>query len=239
MITTVQDSDERTGGTEADVIELAQEADRSFVLNDRLVAAVRPDSMQAETFRSLRSTLTAQHLKSGRRVLAVCAPSIASGTSYVAANLAYTMAQAGVSTLLIDANLRAPAVQEYIAPTEPAEGLSDCLRDDARPLSSMIVKVQPNFSVLYAGNPDETVIDRLGSSIFQSLIGQCVRDYDLTIIDTPPANMSADARRVASIARYALIVTCRHRTYVKDVKVLLDELAADGAQAVGIFQNEY
>lgn len=212
---------------------------RTFVLTDSLVTAMLPDSVQSESFRALRSSLQSQHLKLGRRALAVCAAAEGTGASFVAANLAYVMSQSGVNTLLIDADMRTPTLANYIAPQGEGPGLADCLRNETLPLTSAVLRVQPNLSVLYAGHGDEQTFNRLGSSVFQAFIGQCVRDYDLTIIDTPPSNLYSDARRIAAMARHALIVTCRNRSFVKDVKVLIDELQSDGGMPIGIFQNDY
>lgn len=216
--------------------------ERSFVLTENLVAATRPGSIQAESFRALRSNLLSQHINRGRRALAICSPIAAAGCSFVAANLAYVMAQSGVNTLLIDGNLREPGVHHFIASEGqggPGAGLGECLADDTLPLASVIKRVQPSLSVLYAGNAGIAAADRLGSSVFRSLIAQCLRDFDLTIVDTPPSSLSADARRIGAVTHYALVVAKRDLTLVKDVATLLDELAADGAEAIGTYLNDY
>ena len=47
-------------------------AERSFVLTEHLLAATRPGSIQAESFRALRSNLLSQHVSRGRRALTIC-----------------------------------------------------------------------------------------------------------------------------------------------------------------------
>jgi protein-tyrosine kinase len=214
-------------------------AQRSFILTENLLAATRPGSIQAESFRALRSNLLSQHINRGRRALAVCSPSEEAGCSFVSANLAFVMAQAGINTLLIDGNLRNPGLHQFIACDEYGPGLGECLADDTLPLAGAIKRVQPSLSVLYAGDAGIAAADRLGSSVFRNLVAQCLRDFDLTIIDTPPSSQSADARRIAAVSHYALVVTRRDRTFVKDVRVLLDELAADGAEAIGTYLNDF
>ncbi len=211
----------------------------SFVLTEQLVTATRPGSIQAESFRALRSNLLSQHVSRRRRALAVCSPGAEAGCTFVAANLAYVMAQAGVNTLLIDGNLREPSVHQFISQDEYGAGLGECMADDTLPLAGAIKRVQPSLSVLYAGHAGIGAADRLGSSVFRNLVAQCLRDFDLTIIDTPPSSLSADARRIAAVTHYALVVTRRDRTFVKDVRVLLDELAADGAEAIGTYLNDF
>lgn len=213
--------------------------ERSFVLTENLVAATRPGSIQAESFRALRSNLLSQHINRGRRALAICSPTATAGCSFVAANLAYVMAQSGVNTLLIDGNLREPGAHNFISSETHGPGLGECLADDTLPLANVIKRVQPSLSVLYAGNAGIAAADRLGSSVFRSLIAQCLRDFDLTIVDTPPSSVSADARRIGAVTHYALVVARRNLTLVKDVATLLDELAADGAEPIGTYLNDY
>lgn len=224
---------------EEPIVTTGDASPQSFVLTDRLVVASNANSIWAESIRSLRSNVLAQHVKQGRRGLAICSPSAGSGSSYIAANLAMSMAQAGVNTLLVDADLRNPSLQDYIAQPFNRPGLNECIRDETLSLGSAIAVVSPNLSVLYAGECDAQSHDRLGSSQFRTMIGQCLRDFDLTIIDTPPANESADAKRIAAVLRHALVVVCRNRSYAKDVEVVLEELANDGVQVIGTYLNDY
>jgi Mrp family chromosome partitioning ATPase len=217
----------------------AAPSQQSFVLTEHLVTAIRPGSIQAESFRALRSNLLSQHVSRRRRALAICSPAADAGCSFIAANLAYVMAQAGVNTLLIDGNLREPGLHQFISCDDYGPGLGECLADDTLPLASAIKRVQPSLSLLYAGSAGFGVADRLGSSVFRGLIAQCLRDFDLTIVDTAPSSESADARRIAAVTHYALMVARRDRTYVKDFQVLLDELTADGAEVIGTYLNDF
>ena len=199
-----------------------------------------PTGVRAESIRVLRTHLVAQHLRDGRRSLAVCGPAGGAGCSYVAANLAVGLAQTGVKTLLIDGNMRAPGLQRFFRPAAGAPGLVDCLSNGELPLREALHEdVLPGLSLLYAGEASTDAQELLGGAAFKSLIDACVRDYDLTLIDTPPANTYADARRIASVMRYAMIVTQRNKSYVRDVRTLIDELTADRVRVVGTYLNDY
>lgn len=211
----------------------------TFTYTDRVKVVSDENSLAVEAIRAIRGNLLAHHVKLGRRALAICAPSAGAGCSFLSANLAVAFAQSGVNTLLVDANLRNPGIEEYISCDQPTLGLSDCLNDPALPLREVIHHVQPTLSVLYAGTPTLQASDLLSRDTFRSLAGQLLRDYELTIIDTPPSNNAADARRIASIFRHSLVVACANRTYLKDVEVLISELSGDGSQVVGTFLNEY
>lgn len=213
--------------------------EQRFTFNSNMPIVVDSDGVTAEAIRALRSTLLAQHVHKGRRSLAICAPSAGAGCSFLAANLAVSMAQLRIETLLVDANLRDPALDQFITPALAVAGLAECLADPALPLAGKIQRVQGSLSVLYAGGVDPGAPDMLASHVFRSFVGTCLRDYELTIFDTPAANHFADVQRIASAARYALVVTCRQRTYLSDVRTLIADLENNGTAVVGTYLNDY
>ena len=99
----------------------------SGTLDPRLVAALAPQSLAAEQYRSLRTRI--KRAENGRavRAIVITSPNKGDGKSLTAANLALTMAQEFQQrVLLVDADLRRPAVHRLFgAPDGP--GLSDVL----------------------------------------------------------------------------------------------------------------
>jgi len=197
-------------------------------------------SVQSESIGALRTHLLAQHLRDRRRSLAICAPSSGVGSTYIAVNLACAVALAGIKTLLIDANMRTPGVDAMITPTHRGPGLKQCLSEHTPLLGDAIQDdVLPNLSVLFAGGAVANAAELLAGANFKALIDTCIRDFDLTIIDTPPGNAGADARRIAAVARYALIVARRDVTFVSDVKLLSKEIEDDRGNVIGTFLNDF
>jgi protein-tyrosine kinase len=205
-------------------------------LHSDIVVVSEPFGVRAEAIRALRTHIVAQHLAEGRRALAVCAASLGVGCSFVAANLAVAMSQVGVKTLLIDANLRQPSIHRLIPPPRPSVGLGQSL---AELPSGFIEPVLDNLSVMFAGQPIANPQELLGGSVFRALMQSCLREYDLSIVDTPPANRYADARRISSVVGYSLVVARRNVSLVEDVKTLIGELTVDHAQVVGTVLNEF
>jgi capsular exopolysaccharide synthesis family protein len=189
---------------------------------------------RAEAIRGLRTHIMAQHVQLGRRSLAVCAPVIDSGCTFVAANLAIAFAQVGLKTLLINGDLRGPGIGTMIVPSFVDRGLRQCLTAPELDIVGNIeAAVLPNLSVLHSGGRADNALELLGDERFETLNAACMRDFDLTIIDTPPANVAADAMRIGAVAGYAMIVGRRNRTFVKDIKTLQAEMAADGVRVIG------
>src|SRR3546814_7101844 len=107
--------------------------------------------------RSLRTQLLERHVRCGRRALTVCGASTGVGISFMAANLAVAFSRAGANTLLIDANMRHPAVQRFIIPDRPVAGLSQSLTLGGESLEGAICNgVSGNLSVLYSRSEEHT-----------------------------------------------------------------------------------
>ncbi len=211
---------------------------RIFGFAPSLVMVVDSSCPQADAIRALRTHIMAQHINLGRRALAVCAPNVDVGCSFVAANLAVSLSQIGVKTLLIDGDLRNPSLARMIRRSDGNTGLTECLQSPGAPFASNIDSdVLPNLSLLYAGGSVANTQELLGGEHFKALMNYCLREYDVTIVDTPPANTSTDARRIGSVVGYALIVTAKDKTFVKDMKTLAGELRSDGCLPVGSVLN--
>lgn len=208
-------------------------------VSPRLVTLSTPMSGGAESIRALRTHVLGQHLQAGRRALAMCAPSLDVGCTFVAANLAVAIAQVGVKTLLIDADLRNPGIQEIIPPAATTSGgLAACLSDSGGRIGDFIDDdVLPNLSVMYAGAAAGHAQELLARDWFEEVMNHCMRDHEFTIIDTPPANICADARRISHVAGYSLVVARRNKSLVADVRTLVEQLLDDHVRVIGTLMN--
>lgn len=204
------------------------------------VMVTSPHSVEAEAIRALRTRLTAQHLREGRRSLAVCAASAETGCTYVAMNLAVSMAQAGIRTALVDTNLRDPMIADLCGLPLDMPGLAEYLADDSVAMAEIVdTDSLPNLAVIGGGDPPANPQELLSGARFRGLADQLLREYDLTIFDTAPANVCSDGLRVATMAGFSLIVTRKHKSYVEDVKTLAKQLRADRSVVVGSILNDF
>jgi protein-tyrosine kinase len=188
----------------------------------------------AEAIRALRTHTIARHLEIGRRALGVCAATAGVGCTFVATNLAVALSQSGANTLLIDADLRDPTIHKVFRRPAAIQGLQQYLdASSGEPARFIEENALPRLSILFAGGSAANPQELLAGRRFGDLIDFCLRDFDATIIDTPPANTSSDVSRICSVVYYTLIVARRNRSFVSDVKLLADQLIADRAQIVG------
>lgn len=199
-----------------------------------------PHGIEAESLRALRTRFVAQHVQEGRRSIAMCTPSAGSGCTFVATNLAVALSQIGISTILVDADLRTAGVSEAFGLPQGLPGLADYLVDPARTPDEIILEgVLPDLSIIPAGTIAPNPQELLSGAHFPQLVDQLLRTYGVTIFDTTPANRCSDAQRVANVASYSLVVARKHQTFMADVKTLVQHLRADHSQVVGTVLNDF
>jgi capsular exopolysaccharide synthesis family protein len=217
----------------------AETSSISYALSSSLVAIEPVVMSEAEAFRALRTNVMARHVREGRRALAVCAPDGAVGCTFVAANLAVGLSQIGIKTLLIDANLRNPTISRLFQPSMPVEGLQQCLTSESEEFIEFIQpNVLPNLSILFAGGTPHNPQELLASNAFSKLMNFCLRDYEMTILDTPPANSCSDVLRVSAVASYSLVVVRRDKTFINDVRTLISQLESHRGRVIGTVMTE-
>ncbi len=205
-----------------------------------LVILSEPESIEAEAVRGLRTRIMAQHLREGRRALAICSATEGAGCTFVAANLATSLAQIGVKTALVDADLRTPEVAAMFGLDRSKAGLGDFLAQPDMNIDSIVQPMSlPNLSIITAGSPQANPQELLAGNRFKLFVDQLLREFDITIFDSTATNTCTDAQRVATVAGYCLIVARKHKSHVKDVTTLAGLLRADRSMVVGTVLNDF
>ena len=202
----------------------AAEAQRK--LSPELVALNEPFSNQAESFRAIRSQLMKRVFndRSGpRRALAVVSPNAGDGKTFFAANLAVTLAQLGGRTLLIDADLRGPRQHEVFNLANPA-GLAGVLSGRADSHAVQAVPGVPGLFLLPVGSTPPNPLELLERPAFGLLMRALTADFDYVVVDTPAADIGADAAVIAEQCGAALMLVRQHASRINAVNDLANQL---------------
>jgi protein-tyrosine kinase len=209
------------------------------LLNSKsLVTLFSQATESAEAIRQLRTHLMVRHVQQGHRALAICAAEEGVGCTFVAANLAVALSQIGVNTLLIDADMRRPSIAEIFNYSAVKADLQNALSSEVNFNDCIEGDILPCLSILFSNGPAPDAQELLAGTRFEALMNYCLREFDATIVDTPPANNYSDVRRVSSVVGYSLIVTRRNQSLLSDVKNLADQLRGDHADVIGTVLNE-
>ena len=146
-----------------------------------------PHSMVVEAFRTIRTNLQFSGPADRQRSVLVTSPSPEDGKTTVACNLAASVALGGRRVLLVDANLRRPALQNFHANVDGSNGLSNMLVGNAD-LSSVIKKTSlPNLDVIGSGPMPPNPAELLGSAQMRSFLQEVSSTYDQIFFDADRA----------------------------------------------------
>ncbi len=170
-----------------------------------------PLSAYAEALRHLRATIDqgAHGTAPGGKVIMVTSSAPAEGKTTLSLALARTYAQAGQSTLLIDADLRKPRLYRYLDLIPKLSLLGYLRGKDAQAELPRLATADPKSEagVILSNERGAFPTDQLlQSGRFTDLIGKARAAKNVTIIDTPPIGPIVDARYVAPLAD--VVVLC-------------------------------
>jgi len=205
-------------------------------IDRRLVSLVRPASLEAEQYQTLRLNL--QRLKAGRdvRMIAMTSPTSGDGKTLTAINLAGALARNSDSrVLLIEADLRRPTMAKQFGITPGAIGLADVVLNPVLTLEDAVRRLDFGFSVITAGSSCSAVHEVFNSPRFRAVLDQAREQSDYVILDTPPIVPVSDCRLLSPSVDGLLLVVAAHRTPRKLVEESLNLL--DPSSLLGIVFN--
>ncbi len=162
-------------------------------IEDKLVAADHPRSPVSEAYRVLRTNLQFSAVDKPLKTLLVTSASPIEGKSLTTANLGVVMAQAGLSVVIVDADLRRP-VQHRIFRLTREDGLTNALLEsNPHPDGYLQATAVENLRVLTSGPLPPNPSELLGSERMRKLIEHLKGQADVVLFDSPPSLAVTDA----------------------------------------------
>jgi capsular exopolysaccharide synthesis family protein len=208
------------------------------VVERDLQAHLHPQSNAAEGFRTLRASISLTPKSERFRVLAVTSTIPSEGKSLVASNLAIVMAQTGLRTLLVDADLRRPSVHKAYQLHSPT-GLSSYLTSEVDQLEPIVHKTEvPNLDVICCGAVPATPSELIGSKRMMDFLQAARGRYDRVVLDSPPISAVSDPLIIAAMADGVVFVTKFNKIRREHARKSIQRLQDAGIHIVGIVLND-
>jgi len=210
----------------------------------RLVTWTNRRTLMAEAFRS--AALSVRNSKEGSRspkVVVVTSSQPRAGKSTAAANLGVAMADHQRKVLLIDGDLRRPALDAFFG-LNCADGLAQILQSET-PIASYDLNAFARVTgiaglrLLPAGSARDVDPSVLGSDRFGAVIAQLRTHYDFILIDSPPLLGLPDTRLICRAADGAVLISRAGKTRVDLLMESVNILEADGVRLLGTILNDW
>jgi capsular exopolysaccharide synthesis family protein len=196
----------------------------------------QPTSPMAEAFRALRANLKFAGGEHPPRAILLADTGTGEGRALVAANLAVALAQAGDTTLLIDADLRQSRQHELFGVSN-ASGVSTFLRGEGESLPIVATAV-PNLSLLPAGPTPPNPAELLAGARSPIMLARAREAATFVILDAPPLSAIADALALGTIADGVLLVIRAGKTRRPAAQRVKDQLERVGANILGVILTD-
>lgn len=214
--------------------------DHDGALSEELVTLYQPFHKKSEILRLVRSQLIVGAMSEGKQIFSIVSPGEQEGKTYIAANLAVTMAQLGKRTLLIDANFRTPRIDEIFS-IGGRIGLSSMLagrvnKDNLAKLPYAVEQI-PNLYVLPVGALPPHPGELLSSHVLPKILAEIQHYYDAVFLDTPPGRYLGDVQAVAHAAGQAIVILRKDKSSMHDSKKLAEALSQAKVDVLGTVLN--
>ncbi len=184
------------------------------VNTDLLVCDTRPNSVESMAFKYVREQIRVQVNSQGIPIRSITVTGVDrhNGKTFIASNLAVSMARANKKVILMDCDLRNPTVHKYFN-LKVGEGLTSILSSDNAKIEDFIIHTKTKgLDIMPAGVDHQNPTELIGSDNFKQLLSHFGSIYDYIILDAPPAVYVADAPIMASISDLVIAVVSYRET---------------------------
>lgn len=202
----------------------------------RFAVEADPRGLVAEAFRILRTNVQFLAVDQPIRRVLVTGALAGDGKTTVSANLAASLATAGYSTLLMEADLRRPTVHEYIK-ARPSPGIAEVLLGRAS-LDAAIRKTSVDgLSILTSGAIPPNPSELLGSQRMVEIVEEVSAMHDVVVLDTPPTLPVTDAVVLAPRTDGVILVVRANETHRDAVRAAAEQFQRVGVRILGVVFN--
>jgi protein-tyrosine kinase len=205
----------------------------------KLVVLSAPESLEAENFKMLKSQILFP--KSGEipKLIMVTSAFPGEGKTFVAANLAVSLAQ-GINehVLLVDCDLRKPSLNKMLGYSN-AEGLYEYLAGK-RELHDLIINTTiEKLSLLVGGRSTSHPGELLSSKRMKEFLQKAMGRYGdrFVILDSTPCQITAETSVLANYVDKVIFVVMAQKTPRETIQRSIENLGKN--KILGIVFNGY
>lgn len=203
-----------------------------------LVAKRNPKSPFVESYRVLRTNLQYSTVDNPPRTLMVTSALAGEGKTTTAGNLAVIMAQAGKRVIIVDADLRRPALHKILG-IQNSVGLTSALVNGELSIAAV---VQPTsiegVQAVTSGPRPPYPAELLGSTRMGHVVSALAEMADVVILDTPPVLFATDACALSDRVDGVVVVTEAGKTRVDALAKAVEALMTVRQNVTGVVINK-
>ncbi len=205
-------------------------------LDARKMTNVRNVAQLSESIDNVRTALMHDSTSKPRQVVLVTSPCAMEGRTIVASQLAASLARAGRRTLLVDGDMRRPALHTLFGvPLE--DGLCEVLRAEADVTDVVRPTQAEGLWLMTAGYCDADAVHAMATDQIQPIFEKLRAEYDFVIIDGAPVLGLSDSLMIGQHCDGVLLSVLRDQTSVPKIYQSTELLRSVGIRMIGAVVN--
>nr|AFV53204.1 Wzc [Providencia alcalifaciens] len=204
--------------------------------NKKPLSIENPADMAIESIRSLRTSVYFSVMNQDNNIVMVTSSSPNVGKSFITANMAVVLANAGKKILLIDTDLRKGHIHKTFG-LENKSGLSEFLSQHSGDSVSKHHQVIENLDVISRGKSSMHSSELLMSEQFKHLLDSVKHQYDMVLLDTAPIFAITDPAIIGKYAGTSLLVAYYGVNTVKEIERALKHFKQNNIEITGAILN--
>lgn len=212
------------------------EQTQGFMTQRRQILNKNSNFIIQEAYKSLRTNIRFYVNGNECKKLCITSGAAGEGKSITLLNLAISIGESGKKVLLIDADLRRPALARLLV-EKATPGLSNVLADQVDVKAAIRKEMYPNLDVLLSGEIPPNPSELIGSERMQNMIETLSCEYDYILVDTPPVGVVSDTCLVANFLDGVIMLVWQGRSRRDSVKKAVNNLQLTGAKILGYVLN--
>ncbi|MDA1844520.1 CpsD/CapB family tyrosine-protein kinase [Bacillus cereus] len=203
----------------------------------QLITHQQPKSPISEQYRNIRTNIEFAAVDKNIHSLMITSANPSEGKTTTTANMAVVFAQQGKKVLLIDADMRKPAMHQMFQ-VDNIFGLTNVLTHSERLEKCVQKTAVDNLHFLACGPIPPNPAELLGSKSMQELLAQAYSMYDLVIFDLPPILAVTDAQIMANVCDASILVVRSEATEKETALKAKGLLESAKGKLLGVVLND-
>lgn len=190
-----------------------------------IVVHENQNDLMAETFRNVRTNVLYM-MKSNEKVILVTSTTTGEGKTFIASNLAVSLALLGKKIVIVGLDIRKPGLNKAFQLSRKEQGISQFLANPEHTDLMSLVQVSninPNLSILPGGPIPPNPTELVARESLPQAIDILKKHFDYIILDTAPIGMVTDTQLISRVANTSIYVCRADYTHKADY-TLINEL---------------
>ena len=192
-----------------------------------------------ESFNLLRTNLmyTINEEMGSCPVFAITSTGENTGKSTLIANLALSFTSISKRVLLIDGDMRCPALYRFFKLNPREKGLSELISGMESDVT--LHDIRPGLDLITSGRIPPNPSELITSARFAEALEAWKKEYDIIFIDFPPVGIVADSISVCKSVNGYIFAVRSGKSNAKAVNAAIDSMEQIGAKIVGVVLNDF